>query len=187
MEPNLAEPTPMYADVPAQSDVDVPVSVGQAEDLPPLFVQTSGEPWQPDAATVVDNTSSSDAAWLALQTGPVPVNPTVADDMRAEVVAENIPDGAVAVPLCGEILHILDAREWFSSANNALNVGDFEGWAQECLAGDEYERLWCRMNDGRGPRLGEITDMFETYRTVTGNDPGKSRPSPNSLRRMQRR
>ena len=122
--------------------------------------------------------------------------PEPVDAVRAEVAAEptpepvavsEIPDGAIAVPICGEIVHILDPASWFSSSMTALHQGDYDSWAEECLAPGDYANVWCQLNDGRGPRISEVTGAMEVYQRLTGQDLGKSRPSLNSLRRTQMR
>lgn len=112
--------------------------------------------------------------------------------MRAEVAAEmppevpDIPDGAVAVPLADVVVHVLDPMDWLSRANTALQEGDLEAWAEDCLAPGDYD-VWCSVNNGDGPKTGQVIAMFEAYERLSGNSLGKSRASSHSLRRMARR
>lgn len=116
---------------------------------------------------------------------PAPTN--AVDALAAEVAAEQTanPDGWVAVPLgdAGEEVRVKSPLDWRSSAHAALQRGDFEGWAEVCLAADDYEQVWAPMD----PTLREINDMFEEWGRRTGQgSAGKSPSSPRSLRRMSR-
>ncbi len=112
--------------------------------------------------------------------------------MQAEVAREtappdpDVPDNATLVLLCGQPVHILDPQEWFSAANTALRMGDWDSWAEMCLTGDEYQTVWCRLNGGNGPRRREIEDMFVLYHQVTGQDVGKAPSSVHSWQRIVR-
>lgn len=121
--------------------------------------------------------------------------PPTTDAMRAEVAAEETQDAAaaaaVAVPLYGDDgepveVRVLNPRDWFSSSMTALQTGDFDTWAEDGLAGDDYN-LWTGLNGGRGPRTRQIEAFFEEYGRRTGNDPGKSRALRRSLARTARR
>lgn len=116
------------------------------------------------------------------------------DALRAEVATEldqpdpGYPDGAIAVRLEGEggrfgVVHILPPDEWPSDANSAMHVGDYESWADGCLAGDDYEKVWADLR----PRMRNVNAMFEEYQRLTGQDQGKSVQSPRSLRNSARR
>ena len=98
------------------------------------------------------------------------------------------PPGCVAVPLEGSdgewgIVHILPGDMWPSDANSAMHVGDFESWADGCLALDDYEEIWTRLR----PRMGQVGEMFKEWRAATGQHTGKSLRSPRSLRYAGRR
>jgi hypothetical protein len=122
----------------------------------------------------------------------------VVADMQAEVYQETAattvepersptPEGAVEVTLTTRLgtdtIRVLHPDEWSSSANSALHVGEFESWAEACLADGDYEQVWIRLD----PRLGDINEMFKEWRRVSGRDTGKSSRSPASLRRAARR
>lgn len=99
----------------------------------------------------------------------------------------DIPDGAQAVPLAGEIVHILPTANWFTSTFTFLKSGDFDSWAEDALAPGEFEQVWCRLHGGRGPLLAEVDDMFSTFFKLTGIDLGKLPRSMASSVRMATR
>lgn len=132
-----------------------------------------------------------------------PAGETLAD-MRAEVATEQAradsaadpdavaareyPDGAVPIELVGAdgrrgVIHVLAPDDWPSDSNSALHVGDYESWADGCLALDDYERVWCDLR----PTLRSVNEMFARFREITGQDAGKSLRSPASLRRARSR
>lgn len=114
---------------------------------------------------------------------PIPVT-TPAED----VPEEPIPQGALAVPIGdasegrATVVYVIDRKKWPSSAVAALRGGDYETWAEECLARDVDFKAWLDLD----PRMGEIELMFEAYAELTGATPGKSRNSRRSLMRMRR-
>jgi hypothetical protein len=142
---------------------------------------------------------------LVAHTPPHPDDRTAAPtgeaaaDMRAEVAHEQAvpevvepersptPEGAFEVTLTTkngtDTIRVLDPNEWPSSANSALHVGEYESWAERCLADGDYEDVWMRLD----PTLKDINAMFVEWRRVSGRDAGKSRPSPASLRRAARK
>lgn len=123
-----------------------------------------------------------------LQQQPPAETQRALDAVEGEVLAEReFPDGTVQVAVGDKVVHILPSDEWTSGAYQDLSEGRFEDWAQDCLAGDDYEEVWTELNDGRGPRLREIQDMFETWGELTGQSQGKSRGSNRYSRRMRRR
>lgn len=108
--------------------------------------------------------------------------------LETEAVAEQAyPDGVVEVPLGGKTVHVLPPDEWTSLAQQDLTSGRFEDWAQDCLAGDDYENVWAELNDGRGPKLGDIEKMFVAWQEITGQSAGKSRKLRLSSRNGRRR
>jgi hypothetical protein len=119
--------------------------------------------------------------------------PPADEAIRGEVEREasdgdgKYPPSAIPVPICGQIVHVLEPRDWYSSAVPALNTGDFDGWADAALAGDDYDTIWCQLNDGRGPLNREVEAFFEVYGRLTGAEPGKSRTLQRSLARTRRR
>ncbi len=119
-------------------------------------------------------------------------------DLRAEVAVERqrdqvddpdqiYPDGAIAVPLVTPkgrfVVHVLDPQDWPSDANSSMHIGDYESWADGCLAGDDYENVW-RVAQ---PRMRDVGAMMDTLRELSGQDSGKSLSSPRSLRNAARR
>jgi hypothetical protein len=116
------------------------------------------------------------------------VEPALTDRMAAEVLAresltadaqhlEAIPDGCVAVLLAGRIVRVLPLGMWRSSAMRGLNTGNFDAWARQVLAGDDYETVWLDID----PTNDEVNDMFGRWKKITGQDsPGKSPRSPRS-------
>ena len=106
--------------------------------------------------------------------------------LLAEVVAEGLGDVTPA-PIAGQVVRVKNPRDWYTAAMSALQVGDFEAWAEDALAGDDYDKVWCQVNSGRGPTNGDVEDFFDAYRQATGADPGKSRDLRRSLRRTGRR
>lgn len=126
-------------------------------------------------------------------------DPQAAADLLAEVDAEvydlrdpdeagvrDIPDGAVAVELEGAhgrtVVHVLPVEEWDSAANSALHVGDFESWAAGCLVEGDYDE-WLRV----APKMRHVREFQDRFRVLSGQDAGKSRMSPASLRRAAAR
>lgn len=128
-----------------------------------------------------------------------PAAPEAYADMRAEVDAEQAeatvtepersptPEHAFEVTLTTrrgtDTVRILDPNEWPSSANSALHVGEYESWAEGCLAPGDYEQVWLALD----PSLGDVNRMFKEWRERTGRDSGKSSRSPASLKRAARR
>lgn len=107
--------------------------------------------------------------------------------LEGEVIAEqDYPEGAVRVPLADKFVHVLPPDEWTSVAQQDLTEGRFEYWAADCLAGDDYE-VWSELNDGRGPKLGDIEKMFSAWSEATGQSAGKSRNSRRFSRTGRRR
>jgi hypothetical protein len=91
-------------------------------------------------------------------------------------------DGAVEVPLVDETVRVKPLNEWRSSASRALREGDFDTWAEKCLAGDGYD-TWLDLD----PTLAEVEDFFTAWGAATGQDTGKSRASRRSSKRTARR
>jgi hypothetical protein len=142
---------------------------------------------------------------------PGPTDPAHLPDVRAEVATEageqdpavidqaddrpddapeldlsNLPDGAIVVPLRGRfgagVVAVLAYDDWPSDANSDMRVGDYESWAEGCLAEGHYDE-WQRI----GPRNRDVAEMFEHYRRLTGQDSGKSSGSMRSYRNSGRR
>lgn len=104
---------------------------------------------------------------------------------QAETDIEDIPDGAVAVPLGpnGDIVHILPRRRWRSSALLDLHQGNLEEWAKKCLHRPDYETTWV----GLDPDLGEVEEMLKAWQELTGEDVGKASVPRGSLRNGRRK
>jgi pyruvate/2-oxoglutarate dehydrogenase complex dihydrolipoamide acyltransferase (E2) component len=134
------------------------------------------------AAAPAPTLEKSDQEWLDRHTA-LALDPESA--LQAEVAMEDIPDGAVAVPIGdgGDIVHIRRRGEWRSSTVQALRTGDFEGWASAALAPGEYENVWQKLD----PFIDDITAMFETWGALTGQNAGKAPAPPTSSRNTARR
>jgi hypothetical protein len=146
------------------------------------------------AAVAAQATAAEPSQPVAAPAAPVEPPGQHLADVQAEVDAElaaperDYPEGAVAVRLEGEggrigVVHILPPDEWPSDANSAMHIGDYESWADGCLALDDFEQVWAPLR----PRMKHINAMFEEYRRLTGQAEGKSAQSPRSLRHMARR
>lgn len=109
--------------------------------------------------------------------------PTAADTLRAEVAAENLPDGAITVPFGDGKLNILDPNDWPSSANEDMQMGRFLSWARKALATDEDVQAW----EDRDPTNREVEQVFTAIGEATGQLPKASAGLNRSSRRMQRR
>lgn len=109
-----------------------------------------------------------------------------AEEAKKEGPARDIPDGAIAVPLAGTTVHVLAPLDWPTRANSAVQTGDFETWAYDCLIPGDYD-VWCEVRDGRGPTIGDVTEMMKEFQRLTGQSVPKSAMVPPSLRRMRRR
>lgn len=158
---------------------DVQAEAGQRQQLvQPSPVSLAGPPpgWYPDPADPTIRRYWDGAGYVG---EPHPI-----EDVPPERV---LPDGAVAVRLTGkngtDVVHILDPRDWPTDANADLRVGDYESWAQGCLVEPDYDEVWVRL----APTMGNVNDMFNEYRRVTGQDQGKSGRSMRSYRDMARR
>lgn len=105
---------------------------------------------------------------------------------QAEAQAEADPTGSVRVWLGDETdgIEILvpDRRQWRNSSLTALNVGDFQRWADATLT-EEDAVAWEQYD----PTLEQIDDFFARLRDVTGDDPGKRSRSRFGSRGMRRR
>ncbi len=119
-------------------------------------------------------------------TSDAPVSDAAA--LEGEVLTEReYPDGVVRVPIGDRHVHLLPPDEWTSGAQQDLAEGRFDAWAEDCLAGGDFDEVWAEMNDGRGPKLGEIEKMFTAWSEVSGQSAGKSRNSLRLSRRGRRR
>jgi hypothetical protein len=103
---------------------------------------------------------------------------------QAEALLEDLPEGAVAVPLGphGDLVHVIPRRNWRSSALTCLHEGNLDGWAQLCLHEPDY-KIWI----GVDPTVGEVMDMLEVWQKLTGEDLGKADVQRGSLRNGRRR
>lgn len=148
--------------------------------IAPAVQAPEPSPTSEAAPQVVDTTSDSDRAWAA---------EGATADAHAEVVAElaDIPAGSTPVAVGGRVVHILDPRDWFSTANTALQFGDWDSWAEMCLAPGEYQGVWLALNGRRGPRTSEVEQMFEDFRALTGATAGKALSSAGSFKRSAAR
>lgn len=100
--------------------------------------------------------------------------------VEAEVDVEN--DGSIEVPLCDATVRVLPTNEWRSRAIRSMREGDYDTWAELCLAGDDYD-IWTDVD----PTLADVERFFEAWSEATGQDSGKSRASRRSSRSTARR
>jgi hypothetical protein len=108
--------------------------------------------------------------------------------LEGEVLTEReYPDGTVQVALADKVVHILPPDEWTSGAHQDLTEGRLDAWAEDCLAGDDYDTVWSELNDGRGPKIRDIEAMFAAWTELTGQSAGKSRSSQRFSKRGRRR
>lgn len=106
------------------------------------------------------------------------------EDLEAEVDAEQDPaDVTVPVLLDGETVEVLPVRQWRSSATRALREGDFDSWAEKCLAGDSYEKVWQEID----PTIEQVEQFFVNWQAATGADPKASARSRSSSKGTRRR
>ncbi len=107
-------------------------------------------------------------------------------DHEADAATEapvEYPKGTVEVPLGDHVIHVLPVDSWRSSAQSALRTGDFDAWAELCLAGNDFDDVWAEV----APPLGGITAMFDVWAERTGQSAGKSRNSLRFSRRTRAR
>lgn len=104
------------------------------------------------------------------------------DALEAEVDAEAFDDGSLAVPLVDAVVHVLPVRKWRSSSVRAMRDGDFDRWAEKCLAEGDYA-LWQVID----PDMDEIEAFFTEWTRLSGQEPGKSAASSRSSRSTARR
>jgi hypothetical protein len=147
---------------------------------PPTGLPPAG--WYADPAAPETQRYWDGGGWVgpALPAGvPAPPSGTV----PAEAATAQYPPGCIEVPLGDPdhpdgdepvLVHVLPSERWPTSATKALNQGDFDGWAEECLAGDDID-LWYGLHNESGPTIGEAADMLEAFGRKTGSDTGKSR------------
>jgi hypothetical protein len=126
--------------------------------------------------------TDGDRKWIEEQTalangGDVPA-------AQAETVLEDIPDGAVAVPLGphGDLVHVIPRGQWRASALSSLHEGNLDAWAQLCLFEPDY-KIWI----GVDPTVDEVMEMLEVWQKLTGEDLGKADVQRGSLRNGRRR
>lgn len=172
----MTEPTPQMVSLPAHLQPAQPVRPVQQAVPQPAEQQPVEQPAGPPA-------DASLRAEVALEQA------TDAQRAEAETAAEppEIPPGSVAVPLAGELIHVIPRMEWTTSAVKAVQQGDFDEWAWQCLAPGEFDKVWSAMNGGYGPKLGDVTTMFDEWGEITGESVGKARALPPSLRSTARR
>lgn len=99
----------------------------------------------------------------------------MADIAALQADAETAPSANVAVDLDGTALHVLPMRKWRSSAVRALRSGDFDLWAEKCLA-DGGWTLWQAID----PTMEDVEAFFAAWSKATGQSVGNSSASPRS-------
>lgn len=100
---------------------------------------------------------------------------TVSDLAALEADAHTAPSDNVAVDLDGTALRVLPMRKWRSSAVRALRSGDFDLWAEKCLADDGWT-LWQAID----PTMEDVETFFADWSKATGQSVGNSSASPRS-------
>lgn len=124
-------------------------------------------------------------AEVRAETG-IPVDDTAPDiDDEIEPIA---PPGTIAVELGegGPTIRILPYTDWSSRSISAVRAGDFESWAQDCLAGWDFD-IWLEHRDNKGPTFADIQYAMDQWQERGGQSAGKSRRERRSLERMRRR
>lgn len=95
------------------------------------------------------------------------------------------PEGP-AVPLVTDAgtvdITVPPPGRWKSRANSALRVGDFEEWAVLVLS-DEDAAAWADAD----PTNDDVETFFKAWQELSGENRGKSRPSPRSSENTARR
>jgi hypothetical protein len=111
-------------------------------------------------------------------------------DQGDDKPAREYPDGAVAVPIEGydgrrDIVHVLPVDEWTSEAFTMLQppMPNYEGWAADCLALDDYDEIWCELR----PKLKHVNAFFAEYRRLTGQGEQDFRMPRGFSRRIPKR
>jgi hypothetical protein len=86
-----------------------------------------------------------------------------------DVLASEVKDtGYLSVPLVGQDVRVKDPMDWPSSAMAAMREGNFEVWAEKCLASGDYE-IWQSVD----PTYRQIAQFMAAYRDVGGREPGE--------------
>jgi hypothetical protein len=136
----------------------------------------------PAAESPTGELNEGDQEWIARHNAIANGEDTPA--AQAEAMLEDLPEGAVAVPLGphGDLVHVIPRRNWRSSALTCLHEGNLDGWAQLCLHEPDY-KIWI----GVDPTVGEVMDMLEVWQKLTGEDLGKADVQRGSLRNGRRR
>lgn len=108
---------------------------------------------------------------------------TELDAVRADA---STPDEGVEVPLVtddGETLFTVPPPgRWWEGAGEALRRGNFTEWARLALSDDDAE-LWAATRK----RYDDIEAFFAAWEKASGENRGKSRPSPRSSRSTRKR
>lgn len=104
--------------------------------------------------------------------------------LKAEVAEEStdITADAVEITLEDVTVRVLPPLHWRKSALTALQAGDFDGWAEGALVGEDLED-WYSVD----PTLKELNDALEPVLNRAGGDLGESRASRRSLRNTRGR
>jgi hypothetical protein len=97
----------------------------------------------------------------------VDVTKTTSNRAEAKGPAE-VRDLFTTGTLCGRPIRIKKYMDWTSRAVQAQVRGDYESWAADCLAGDDYARVWVPAS----PTIGDIYEFFDTWSidTEAGDD-----------------
>jgi len=96
--------------------------------------------------------------------------PTAAQ--RAEAEMESIHD-AITADLAGHPVRILPMDDWPSSGRRAFGEARYDEWAEKCLAGDDYQNVWAKVD----PSLKQMGPFFTSWEKQSGQDVGESAAS----------
>lgn len=109
-----------------------------------------------------------------------------AAQVEAETEAVARADGAVPIVMGnGKAVHVPMQVGWKKSAQDFINHGDFDSWAESVLSDDDLG-LWDEWIDS-DPTMGEILDFMEALGKATGLAARGNRASRRSSQRTPRR
>ncbi|MFF9631731.1 hypothetical protein [Streptomyces fradiae] len=88
----------------------------------------------------------------------------------------------VAVDLCGKTLEVVPTGAWRQSAMRKLRVGDMDGFLEDVLSPDSYER-YLELD----PTNDDLNAFLETAGSSSGDTLGKSSGSTRPSRSTRRK
>jgi hypothetical protein len=72
-------------------------------------------------------------------------------------------DGPVIVKLAGKDVTVLPVERWRSSGMRAFKEGNYDAWAEKCLASGSYA-VWQSVD----PTVADLTPFFEAWSAAPG-------------------